>query len=101
MDELNRHIARMFCVGFDGTRVTAELRELIKRGASSVILFTRNYESPAQLAELCCEIKSLAGSGSDGIMICIDQEGGRVQRLREPFTIVPSMREIGRRKRSQ
>jgi beta-N-acetylhexosaminidase len=102
MDEFNSRIARMFCIGFEGASITSELRDVIQRGVSSVILFTRNYQSPAQLAELCCEIKSLASSerspsDGGGIMICIDQEGGRVQRLREPFTIIPSMREIGRR----
>lgn len=106
MDDFSRRIARLFCIGFEGMRITPELRELIGLGVSSVILFTRNYESPAQLAELCCEIKSLensarhdmaGGSGQRGILICIDQEGGRVQRLRQPFTIIPSMREIGRR----
>lgn len=84
----------MICVGFEGLTVPDTLRELIDRGVSSVILFTRNYESPAQLASLCTEIKACARPHRP-IMICIDQEGGRVQRLREPFTIVPSMREVG------
>lgn len=92
MHSLDLASARMVCIGFDGTAVTPELRQLIGRGVSSVILFTRNYESPAQLAGLCAQIKSIANRP---IMICIDQEGGRVQRLREPFTIFPSMRTIG------
>ena len=94
MHDLERAAARMMCVGFDGTEVSPSLRELIGRGVRSVILFTRNYESKTQLAALCREIKLLA---SEPIMICVDQEGGRVQRFREPFTLVPSMREIGRR----
>src|SRR5262245_6154746 len=94
MTELEYKAARMICVGFEGLAPTPNVRELIRRGVSSVVLFRRNYESPAQLAELCAEIKSLA---QRPILICIDQEGGRVQRLTEPFTILPSMREIGLR----
>lgn len=95
-NNVERLAARMICVGFEGTTVPPTLRELIHRGVRSVILFTRNYESPAQLTSLCHEIKSLRSLESDPVLICIDQEGGRVQRLREPFTIIPSMREIGR-----
>src|SRR5688572_28641390 len=86
----------MVCVGFDGLSPTRELLELLDRGVSSVILFTRNYESPSQIRDLCSSIK---GAVDRPIMICIDQEGGRVQRLREPadsFTTLPSMREVGR-----
>jgi beta-N-acetylhexosaminidase len=93
MDDVMRAVARMMCVGFDGPAMTSSLRELINRGVSSVILFTRNYESPQQLCELCHAIKS---SAPRPIMICVDQEGGRVQRFGKPFTIIPSMREIGR-----
>ena len=85
----------MVCVGFEGLTPTAELIELIDRGVSSVILFSRNYQSPAQLRELCRNLKCAADRP---IMICIDQEGGRVQRLRDAsgsFTAIPSMREIG------
>lgn len=93
MSDLERAIARMFCVGFDGPRMNNDLQELLERGVSSVILFSRNYESPAQLAELAWRIKTAADRP---IMICVDQEGGRVQRFREPFTTIPSMRELGR-----
>jgi beta-N-acetylhexosaminidase len=85
--------ARLFCIGFEGPQMTPELSDLLQRGVRSVILFTRNYESPARLAELCWRIKT---SVDEPVLIGIDQEGGRVQRLRDPFTIIPSMRELGR-----
>jgi beta-N-acetylhexosaminidase len=90
---LERETAAMVCVGFDGLEPTAELRALIERGVSSVVLFARNYESPQQLANLCSSIKSMA---DHPVMILIDHEGGRVQRLGSPFTRIPAMREIGR-----
>jgi beta-N-acetylhexosaminidase len=86
-------IARLFCVGFDGLVPSTELRELLKRGVGAVIFFSRNIESAGQFADLCGQVKRLAGRP---IVTCIDQEGGRVARLREGFTAIPPMREIGR-----
>jgi beta-N-acetylhexosaminidase len=96
MNELEKAAARMICIGFNGKQLPSQTRDLLLRGVSSVILFARNYESPRQLAELCHEIKQV-GSDSRGrpIMICVDHEGGRVQRFPPPFTAIPSMREVG------
>jgi beta-N-acetylhexosaminidase len=82
----------MLCVGFDGLVVSIQLRELIARGVRSVILFSRNFESRQQLTALCSEIKSLS---NEPILVCVDHEGGRVQRFHDGFTRIPSMREIG------
>lgn len=57
-----------------------------------VILFARNYESPAQLSRLTQEIHALR---QPPLLIAIDQEGGRVQRARAGFTVLPAMRELG------
>jgi beta-N-acetylhexosaminidase len=92
MGDLQRAAAKMFCVGFDGTTVTPTIRRLIERGVSGVVLFGRNVESAKQVAELCAEMKSIAGRP---LMICVDQEGGRVMRLREGFTNIPAMRAVG------
>jgi beta-N-acetylhexosaminidase len=93
MEELRTAAARMVCVGFDGFAVTDDVRRLIDQGVASVILFARNYQSPDQIRDLCRHVKALA---KRPVMVCIDQEGGRVQRLGEPFTSIPSMRELGK-----
>lgn len=84
-------------IGFPGPVPTAEFKALVKDGAFGAILFkhTGNIVSAEQTAELCREIKSIAGRP---FMLAVDQEGGRVARLRgSPFTALPPMREIGAR----
>src|SRR5436190_2786382 len=94
MRELATEAARMFAVGFDGVSMPRALPQLLARGVSSVILFARNIETPRQVAQLCGELKSRS---SKPLLTCIDQEGGRVRRLRDGFTHVPSMRARGQR----
>ena len=77
----------------DGTALTPADRELLREPAvGGVILFTRNYESPAQIADLVAEIRALR---SPPLLIAVDHEGGRVQRFRDGFTEIPPMRHIG------
>ena len=55
-----------------------------------IILFSHNYSSKEQLIDLINEIKSI----KNNIYICIDHEGGRVQRLLDDFTHLPSLESI-------
>ncbi len=92
MNTLEGAVARMVCPGFSGTRVPAETLRLLRRGISGVILFGRNVESPDQFASLCADLKDHANRP---LLTCIDQEGGRVMRLRDPFTPLPPMSFVG------
>lgn len=77
----------------EGTRLGSEdRRRLLHPHAGGVILFSRNYESPRQIAELTAEIRALR---DPPLLITVDHEGGRVQRFREGFTRLPPMRALG------
>lgn len=76
-----------------GTALTDEDRKrLMHPLAGGVILFARNYSSPEQLVRLTGEIHA---QRNPALIIAVDQEGGRVQRFREGFTVLPPMRALG------
>lgn len=75
----------------DSTSLTQEENELLLNPhVGGVILFSRNISSRDQVQELCREIKTL----NPNLLIAIDQEGGRVQRLKEGYTILPPMQKL-------
>jgi beta-N-acetylhexosaminidase len=77
-----------------GTVLTDADRDRLRHpAAGGVILFARNYESPEQLISLTEEIERLR---EPALPICVDHEGGRVQRFRAGFSVIPAMRELGR-----
>jgi beta-N-acetylhexosaminidase len=77
-----------------GTTLTDEDRERLRHpAAGGVILFARNFENCEQLSALTTEIDRLR---EPALPICVDHEGGRVQRFREGFSAIPPMRELGR-----
>jgi beta-N-acetylhexosaminidase len=84
--------SRRLVVGFDGVASSPALDELLRRGVGGVILFRRNVASPVELAELVCDVKRRAGRP---LLVGVDQEGGRVARLRDGFTALPSLRTVG------
>lgn len=86
-------IASHLMVGFPGTSVTPHLERLIRQGLLGVVLFRRNIESAEQTADL---IATLRGISRRPLLVAVDQEGGRVARLRgHPFTELPPMRSVG------
>ena len=77
----------------EGPRLTNEAREILRHPlVGGVILFKRNFESLAVLRELTFDIHSLR---QPPLLIAIDHEGGRVQRFRHGFTVLPPMRTLG------
>ena len=76
-----------------GTELSEEdRRRLLDPLTGGVILFSRNYTSPEQLQSLTTEIHALR---EPALVICVDHEGGRVQRFRSGFTELPPMRTLG------
>ena len=84
--------ARLLCCGF-APENRAVVDELIDRGLGGVILFARNTTGgPDEVAALTADLKRRAGGRP--LYVAVDQEGGRVARLRDGFTGLPPMREI-------
>ncbi|HEU4601740.1 MAG TPA: beta-N-acetylhexosaminidase [Steroidobacteraceae bacterium] len=81
-------------IDIQGKELTQEDRELLAHPlVGAVILFTRNFESVEQIERLVREIRSLR---TPALLVTVDHEGGRVQRFRKGFTVLPPMRTIGR-----
>jgi len=78
-------------VGFEGTVLNEDLKFLINRlKIGGIILFAINIESPDQIKDLCRSIQDYARiCQQPPLFIAVDQEGGQVARLKEPFTIFP------------
>jgi len=83
---------KLMIIGFDGLAAPTETLELVSKGVGGVIFFARNVASPSQVAELARQYKAAA----PGLLLTsVDQEGGRVARLRKPWTVWPPMRTVG------
>jgi beta-N-acetylhexosaminidase len=87
----------LFMVGLPGPRVDGAARELVRElRVGGIILFARNLEGPEQVWELTRNLQQEAlAAGAPPLLIAIDQEGGTVQRLKEPFTRIPAARDLG------
>ncbi|RJR18973.1 MAG: beta-N-acetylhexosaminidase [Desulfobacteraceae bacterium] len=97
LSELYGKIGRLFMAGMPGTEMDATTEFLISEyGLGGVIFFRRNIESPLQLARLCNTLQetSMKKRGIP-LFLAVDQEGGRVARLIEPFTRFPGNAAIG------
>src|SRR5438309_6361918 len=92
---LRRQIGQLLFAGFNGHQISPELRSLAKEfSLGGVILFARNVAEPEQVAELAFDAARLVPDLP--LWVSIDQEGGRVARLKAPFTEWPPMITLGR-----
>ncbi len=80
-------------VDLAGPELRPDERELLLRPeVGGVILFARNHVSAAQLTSL---VESIHALRTPALLVAIDQEGGRVQRCRQDFTVLPPVRRLG------
>src|SRR5262245_38902360 len=92
---LRREFGQLLIGSLPGVAIPQELRALAREWQlGGVTLFARNIEEPAQVAERSRDLQELGGALP--LWIAIDQEGGRVARLRKPFTEWPPMAALGR-----
>ncbi len=90
-------LGQLFVVGFDGTDVPDSARALFtKHDAGGAILFRRNIESVEQVIDINTQLFALGEKCSAPLIVSVDQEGGRVARLRGLCTDVPAMRVVGK-----
>ena len=90
-----RRAGQRLIIGIPGPHVDDDTRALIKElQPAGFCLFQRNVEEPAQVLELNRELASLCDERYPALLT-VDQEGGRVQRIRAPGTVWPAMRAVG------
>ena len=79
----------MLLIGLTGTELEARERDWLQHDAcAGVVLFARNFASRAQVADLSAAIRASAPRPQ---LICVDQEGGRVQRFRDGYSALPPL----------
>ena len=91
-------IGQHMIIGVSGASLTNEEKKfIVENNISGVVLFARNCLNPEQIRDLCAEIQSLRHKMHDRapLFIGIDMEGGRVLRLKPPFTAWPALKKIG------
>ena len=93
--DLRRRAGRFVIAGFTGHSAPDDLRRLVAEfDLAGVIYFARNIVDPVQVNEMSREISGLARDWP--LWISVDQEGGRVARLKRPFTEWPPAMTLGR-----
>lgn len=96
---INHIIGQHMIIGLSGLVPTADEKKfIIENNIAGVVLFSRNVDNPKQVYDLCTEIHELRADMPDRapLFIGIDMEGGRVHRLKPPFTQWPSLQKLGK-----
>lgn len=95
---MNQLIGQHMLIGLSGSALTSDEKKfIVENNISGVVLFARNCVDPRQIHDLCSEVQSLRHQMADRapLFIGIDMEGGRVHRLKSPFTQWPALKKIG------
>ena len=96
--ELAKQVGQLFIVGFDGATPQAPhaVRQALAAGTiGGAILFRRNVDNVDQVAALTADLHGAAAPAPYLPFVAVDQEGGRVVRLKEPLTPLPTARALG------
>lgn len=95
---IQNSIGQQFIIGVSGAALTADEKKfIVENNIGGIVLFARNLIEPKQIRDLCAEIQSLRHLMADKapLFICVDMEGGRVHRLKPPFTQWPALKNVG------
>lgn len=91
-------IGQQMIIGLSGEELTQdEAQFIVDNNIGGVILFDRNLTSVEQTHKLISDIQQLRYKTPDQtpLFISVDMEGGRVQRLKDPYTIWPPVKNLG------
>ncbi|QDG50037.1 beta-N-acetylhexosaminidase [Persicimonas caeni] len=97
-DQIREAIGQLLVVGFHGAdeEPPEAIAEALSTGKiGGVILFRRNVDTVEQVCALNTRVHELAAEAPEAPFVAVDQEGGRVVRLKEPLTPIPPMRAVG------
>lgn len=95
---MNKIIGQLMIIGIKGESLSADEKSfIIENNIGGIILMGRNVKEPKQVHSLCAEIQSLRHKMPDKapLFIGVDMEGGRVHRLKPPFTKWPALQKLG------
>ncbi len=93
--DLRRRVGQLAILGFPGHEITADLKTIAREfDLGGVIFFARNVAEPAQVLAMSRQARELRRELP--LWVSVDQEGGRVARLKDPFTVWPPMMTLGR-----
>ena len=97
LSEINGYVGQLFMIGIPGPEFDKNTDSLIRDyNIGGIILFSRNIKDPLQVVKLCKDIQAASSKyHGTSMFIAVDQEGGNVARLKEPFTIFPGNEAIG------
>ena len=96
---LRQQIGQQIIMGLSGLKLEKDEADfIVKNNIGGIILFKRNIESPEQVRNLCAKLQALRFQMPDKapLFISIDMEGGRVHRLKAPFTQWPALAHVGK-----
>ncbi len=93
-DPIRALAGKVIVAGFEGTSLPGEIQSALQSSSlGGIVLFARNVESHSQVADLIGSARRAAGDTSPPV-VAIDQEGGRVVRIRDPLTALPAARTV-------